>query len=169
MKQPIEIYCDGGIIGRNPSDIGGTWCFCWVDNKGVRYHEGFGSVHPGQSELIPDCITNNFTEMYAAYQSLQGVGSDWEGTLYTDSIVTLYRLTKGKAFKGIPEWLAKWAIQFRKNRKYKVVLVGGHPNKNELALGMRKDGKPVSLHNVWCDKTCTFIGKSYQRNMVEDE
>jgi len=36
----------------------------------------------------------------------------------------------------------------------KVVLLGGHPNKKELASWIRKDGLPVSKFNVLCDKLC---------------
>lgn len=30
----VAVYCDGGVILKNPSEVGGTWAWCAVDAEG---------------------------------------------------------------------------------------------------------------------------------------
>ena len=33
---PVALYADGGVIGSNPSSLGGTWAWCGVSASGDR-------------------------------------------------------------------------------------------------------------------------------------
>jgi len=153
VTDPEEIYTDGGVIGQSPSLIGGTWAFCWVSG-GKRVREESGVVQPWDMKV--DKVTNNLTELIAAVQALSSVPKRWGGTLYTDSSVTLARITDGESFRGVPYWLRSQVLDLRRVRHYRVCLVGGHPTRLEIERGtLRRNGLPASEHNVWCDKACT--------------
>lgn len=150
------LYTDGGVIGRNPSSVGGTWAWCQVDENGVLGRWLSGIVEPIAAGLAT--ITNNYTELLAAVEGLEKLPASWDGTVYTDSQVTLYRISKDRAkakYNGIPaELVARVKTAKERLGAYKVVLLGGHPTRAELAAGVRKDGYPCSQHNVFCDKLC---------------
>lgn len=174
---PDYIFCDGGVIGANPSAKGGTWAYCWVSHNGVMLKSESGVVLPDGStqtnlktanvSYVPTLktISNNLTEFVAALKALESVDEDWSGTLFTDSKVTLHRITNGKSFKGIPEPMVELILAIRRARKYKVVLVAGHPTKKELLQGYRARNKlPTSAHNVWCDETCQKLAKEFMND-----
>ncbi len=152
VNVPFALYCDGGVVLKNPSLLGGTWAYCGIDENGAKVSKASGVVTP--SELGKKVISNNFTELLAALNALESVPHDWEGTLYTDSLVTLRRVTTGNSFKGISNTMKERTLARRKGRKYKVVLLSGHPSRAELRRGVGKRGTPVSVHNVWCDEEC---------------
>lgn len=162
MKLPKKICCDGGIIGpRNPSVIGGTWAWAWVDENDCLMKHDYGAVTPGVMGA-GKVVTNNQTELLAACTALASVPEGWDGTLCTDSLVTLYRVTDGEKFANIPGWLEARARGFREGRKYKVKLVAGHPTKAELLSGARKrNGLPTSHWNVFCDGLCRKAGEAF--------
>lgn len=156
---PSFIYCDGGVIGPNPSPVGGTWAWCWVNEDGEKIKSGSGVVVP-QNVGLPR-ITNNLTELLAGYYALQSVGKDWGGTLHTDSRVTQLRLTVSHKFKGIPENFMNAVLSLRQTRNYKVRLVAGHPTRKELEQGFSNRNRlPVSIHNRWCDRECRGLADS---------
>lgn len=171
QKVPHKIYCDGGVIGRNPSFHGGTWCYCWVDEEGKRIKSASGVVTPQEVESI-ERITNNFTELLAALKALESVPKDWSGILYTDSKITMGRITRGSKFNGIPNDMRLRTLDIRRNRNYKVVLVAGHPTRLELENGVRaRNGLPTSIHNCFCDEECgkrakDFLGSIKKRKAV---
>lgn len=153
-----EVYCDGGVIGCNPSELGGTWSFVVPGCPIVS-----GVVTPREAGLPK--ITNNYTELLAAVQALENMPAGWAGTIYTDSQITLFRIRNQKPkFNGIPQDLQQrvWAARKRLGN-YQVVLVGGHPTQNDLALGQDSRGLPVSKWNVECDKECTRLSKLHRR------
>lgn len=154
----LELFTDGGCIGPNPSKKGGTWAWCLIDS-GAIVRSACGVVVPADVDL--PAVTNNITELLAAVLGLEAVGPDFDGIWHTDSKVTVYRLTTSTAFKGCPDWLRKRVLEVRRGRKYKVALLGGHPNKKELASGVRKDGAAVNRWNVWCDKQCCRLAKEW--------
>jgi ribonuclease HI len=160
MTLPIAIYTDGGLIGRNPSSLGGTWCYCWVDKINERINQDLGIILPVQYNQD---ITNNLTELYAAMKALESVPKGWTGTIYTDSKCTQSRITTGNRFSGIPMTIRIKVRELRANRKYKVVLLGGHPTRKELVTGFRSDGKLVSKWNVWCDDQCKKLARRFLR------
>lgn len=159
----LQLYTDAGVIGRNPSKHGGTWAWCLVAN-GERIDQNSGTITPTEAGM--EVITNNFTELLAAVIGLENLPAGvicchW----FTDSNVTLLRLTTSDKFNGIPGWLANRARAVRR-RVLSAVLLGGHPNKKELVSGVRKDGFPVSVHNVWCDKTCSLLAKGFKKALA---
>jgi hypothetical protein len=48
-------------------------------------------------------------------------------------------------------------------QEWKVFLLGGHPNMEELEAGHRADGMPVSKWNVKCDEACCEQAAQYRR------
>ena len=179
MKQASELWCDGGLVLQNPSPFGGTWAWVALDGKGEKINGDSGIVTPTYANL--PTVSNNLSELLAAVKALQWVPEGWRGKLFTDSRVTLLRLTHGSGFNGIPQFLRTQALELRRSRKAEVVLVGGHPTKKELALGYRgwwgRDPEtslvlpgsagriPVSKWNAWCDKKCKLRAREFiERN-----
>jgi ribonuclease HI len=154
LSEVHATYCDGGALKKNPSPLGGTWCYCHVDAAGNQLGAASGVVTPADVGL--PAVTNNFTELLAAVLALESLPEGWAGTLYTDSNVTRCRLTGAKPrFNGIPLNLANRTLAVRRRLgDFRVVLLGGHPTKADLAAGRRKDGLPVSAWNVFCDERC---------------
>jgi len=163
MKAPHAIYCDGGIIGpRNPSKIGGAWAWCWVNEDDCLIRHESNVILPGG--MTTPTVTNNHTELLAAVMALSSVPEGWAGTLYTDSLVTLYRVTDGVSFNAVPGWLEAKARLIREGRRYKVKLVAGHPTRKELLSGVRlRNGLPASHWNAFCDKLCREAAEAYLR------
>lgn len=158
---PDSIYCDGGVIKQNPSPYGGTWAWCWVRN-GERISSASGIVYP--SDLGMETISNNVMELIAAMKAIKSVPPDWAGVLYTDSIVTLHRMTDGKRFNGIPYSIRLEALDLRRAKKWKVNLVKGHPTRKNLQDGFKNSAYGtvrVSKHNVFCDLLCNLRAKEF--------
>jgi len=163
-----DLYCDGGVIGANPSTVGGTWAFCIVE-AGVRVFQNQGVITP--DETLP-AITNNLTEMLALVHGLHSLPAGWAGTVYSDSQITLGRAFDGWKWSKIPDWLHH-EYQVERARldweNIKHVLVQGHPTKAELTAGVGLSGRPVSEFNVWCDKACGEAGRWYLELQAECE
>lgn len=157
-----ELYCDGGVIERNPSPIGGTWAFRLLQNDEV-VREKSGVVLPAQVKM--ETISNNLTEMAAMLKGLMALPNDWTGTVYSDSQVTLGRVFMGWKWNNIPP-VMHGIYQRIYSRlihwdQIRYVLLDGHPTKAQLAAGEGKRGHPVSEHNVWCDKACNEAAKRF--------
>lgn len=166
----VSAYCDGGVIGRNPSALGGTWAWCWVNPAGEMTRSASGVITIEQARLHGlAAVTNNLTELLAAVEALDQLPDGWRGTLYTDSLVTLRRVDPGNqspTWNAVPEWL-QIRVQGLHARlgKFTVRLLGGHPTKKDLRLGFRPDGKPVSRHNVWCDEACGREAEKFRKKL----
>lgn len=154
----LALFTDGGVVGPNPSKLGGTWAWVAIGLDGVVLHKECGIIEP--EDLSVELVTNNHSELFAAWRALEAVPLWWAGTLYTDSKVTLHRLTCGKGFKNVPNWLRLAVLERRRGHKYRVELVGGHPTRAELEVGVReRNGFKVSPFNVRCDELCTLRAK----------
>lgn len=156
-----KIYCDGGVIGRNPSTVGGTWAYVLLE-KDVELYKASGSITPADIGL--PVVTNNVTELFAAVKALEMVPDKWSGHLITDSQVTLRRLmAKRPSLKGVPKCLVDmlWTQRNRAGRLF-VQLVKGHPTIAQLAAQPHK----YSRWNVLCDKMC---GVAARRHLDELE
>ena len=130
-----SLYCDGGVIGPNPSKIGGTWAWCMVeDNRLITSQSGI--ITPEVAEV--PVITNNLTEMMAALTALDYIFwrfPKWNGVLHSDSNVTKQRLRGTAPLRGIPNWMVGKILELRRNKNWSMILLGGHPSKKELADG----------------------------------
>lgn len=156
----VGAYADGGIIGRNPSPIGGTFAWCHVDEAGERVRVGSGMVLPGDGDL-PDLITNNVTEFAALVCCLEALPDGWSGPVHSDSRVTLWRLFHGWKMTGVPWSLVSFGSRaLCRLGTLTPVLLDGHPTKAQLAAGVGKRGGPVSPFNVWCDTECQRLAAS---------
>ncbi len=160
-SKSIYLFADGGLIGRNPSKLGGTWCWCWVQN-GEMIQSNSGVILP--KHIGVDSVTNNVTELFAAVHALNSIPENWNGILHTDSRVTLLRITNGmnQNTPGVPEYLRQELLRLRLTRHWRVVLVAGHPTRVELAQGYRRrNGLLVSRWNVFCDEECQRLAREY--------
>ena len=117
-----DLYVDGGVIQSNPSRLGGAWAWCLVDRDRIVRRDS-GIIEPGDMGVA--LVTNNQTELLAAVRGLEAMSSDWAGTLYTDSKVTLARLQGGERFNGVPNWLRIRTLELRRKRRWVVALVAG--------------------------------------------
>lgn len=157
----FELFTDGGTVGPNPSPIGGSWAWILV-RKGRLMSRASGLLTPEDAGL--GTISNNVAELYAALRGIEALPEGFAGAVWTDSLITLNRLMDGEKWSGVPEWLQKRVVEARSSRKwsYDCSLLGGHPNRDELFDGKRKDGKIVSRWNVYCDEMCKKIAKRYK-------
>lgn len=157
-----ELYTDGGVIGHNPSYIGGMWAHRLIAND-VMVVENSGIITPFEAGL--PIVSNNLTELLALVNGMGALPADWKGTVCSDSQISLGRVFLHWKMKGIPLWLSNNLDKVRSEHQYfsewKWILLQGHPTKADLALGKGSRGYPVSEHNVWCDQTCAELGKAF--------
>lgn len=158
----IELYSDGGVIGKNPSLLGGVWAWCHVVG-GEKIQQGSGIVRP--TDFGMEKVTNNLTEFLAMLNCLEAVPEAWSGyRMFCDSELTIGRFQNpyGVGMAGIPaELFRRMTALPLKRREIEYVLVGGHPTRKELAAGVHKDGRPVSRWNAWCDSECNRVKEGY--------
>ena len=148
------LYADGGVIGSNPSPLGGTWAWCLVDEAGARVVWESGLVTPAEAGGV---VTNNVTELAALVYGLEALPIDFRGTVYSDSQVTLLRVFHAGKLSNVPVWLVRRLQAVQKSGRLRGVsytLLDGHPTRAQLAAGRGKRGNLVSEHNVWCDAAC---------------
>lgn len=162
--QNNQLYCDGGVIRENPSSYGGTWAYRIVmDGQVLQECAGIVSVREMLSPV--EGVTNNQTEMLALLRGLEALPDLWQGTILTDSQITLMRIFHEASWANIPIWMHKlWQRQRMRLihfTAFDYVLLDGHPTRAHLKVGIGKRGHPVSEHNLWCDKACTTQAKNF--------
>jgi ribonuclease HI len=179
----VSVFSDGGVIDSNPSQIGCTWAFCTVDDKGNRVEMFSGVLTPGFLGL--DGATNNVAELWALTEAVLTLPLDFHGEVCSDSLISIQRVfhvwlhqsTKrllpvkdGVKMNGVPPVLMAqcenaWAhlAAIRKTGGcVKPVLLQGHPTKADLKRGIgAKRGFRVSIHNVDCDTECGRVGAEF--------
>lgn len=159
-----ELYVDGGVVSVNPSPIGGTWAVVLVESETEEYQCLSGFVDP--VTIGSPFVSNNQTEMLAMLKGMNQLPSDFQGTIYSDSQVTIGRVSMGWKWKNIPQYMHEIYQHHRKRLvhwdKIKFVLLDGHPTKAQLFDGIGKRGHPVSKWNVMCDKLCNDRAKERQ-------
>ena len=168
MSNILSLYVDGGVIGSNPSMIGGTYAYRLIFEDGNNV--GWANVvTPAE---IGGPVTNNQTEMLAMLEGLKRLPDHWVGTIYSDSAVTLGRVFSGWKWKNIPVWMHKVYQEQRARLTYwselKYVQLDGHPTKAQLLSSIGKRGNPVSEHNVWCDHACQRAGEEFLANVGQN-
>lgn len=150
-----HIYSDGGLVHCSPSPYGGTWAWCHVNEAGQRVAEASGLILPRRS--LPT-ITANLAELVAMVKALEALPDGWVGVAATDSHVTLARLFVRGLIGQIPRGLRAQikAVALRIDlKKITPLQLDSHPTASQLLAGRGKNGRPVSLHNVWCDEACS--------------
>jgi ribonuclease HI len=159
----VAIYADGGVILKNPSAIGGTWAYCLVDEHDERFIRAGGVVPATPSRMI----TNNHMEQIAIIRALEEMPAGWSGMVCSDSKIALGRVIEGWAGRNLPNNVAKRsALAVVRLGKIEPVLLQGHPTKLDLQKGIgARSGRPVSKHNVWCDKECQRQAKKYLKTL----
>ena len=147
-----KIYTDGGLCSPNPSKLGGVWAWCAVDSEDeFIYGESGYFVAPEGKE-----ITSHQAEFAAMTRALEAMPLGWEGTVCSDSELTINRFSKGHSCFNIPpNMLQRGVMVLEKLGDPKFVLLAHKPTKDDLEHGYSlKSGLPVSIWNKWCDKQC---------------
>lgn len=163
---PIALYADGGIVGKNGSPKAGTWAFRVTQNNLV-VKEDSGILR--YTDDTPH-ISNNVTELLAVIEGLKSLEPEWCGTIYSDSKITLGRVFCSWAMMNIPEWLI---LELNKQKRrllnfsiFTYGLLSGHPTKAHLNKGTGKNGHLVSIHNQWCDEECKRQKMKFERQIA---
>jgi ribonuclease HI len=160
---PTALYCDGGVIMRNPSPYGLTWAAVLVykGDDSMEYTRRRSGCFVS-TVLLGGKATNNQAEYYAMLMGLSGLPDGWSGPIYTDSQITLGRFFLGWATNGIPDdWVRRANHELLRIGGWEPILLGGHPTKADLLRGCRMDGMPVSKWNVLCDQLCRDQAAAY--------
>ena len=147
------LWTDGGLLTPNPSPVGGTWAFLRVRDG---FHVPGGCARGILLAELDAPVSGNTMEMLAVVEGLESLPDGWEGTVASDSMVTLRRmLAPLSPWSGCPEILReRYHAQRRRLGALRGVLVAGHPSRAALEAGVGKDGVAVSRFNVWCDAAC---------------
>ena len=157
-----QLFADGGVIGKNPSSIGGTFAFS-ILNKGVVMQNGGSIIVPTKDN---PSISNNFSEFVALLEGMERLPNTWTGIVYSDSKITLGRFFCGWSLTNIPNDLIRRLAVVRTRmvdfRLISYCLLEGHPTKSDLIRGYGKRGYPVHEQNVWCDKKCQSLTRAYK-------
>jgi hypothetical protein len=141
-----------GVISINPSPHGGSWAWCLVEGD-TLLRSASGIVLP--SDVDKSAVSNNVSECLAAVKAIEAMRPGWDGTLWTDSLITRNRLLDSSSFKGLPQWLRVKALDLRRSKRWKVRLVAGHPTLADLERGTAaRNGWPVSKWNKLADQLC---------------
>ncbi len=158
----VKAFADGGVIGVNPSPLGGTWAVIYVDDQDQEIARFSGVITPLQMGL--QTVSNNVSELYACLEAMKRLPDGWKGILHTDSGVTVCRLVNASpGMKGIPQAGIDATFRQRERlRGMRVVLLDGHPNKAQLASGVGKRGYPTSKWNVECDRECNRLATEFR-------
>jgi hypothetical protein len=135
---------------------------CWIDAEGKRIASTVGHVLP--ADLGLPWVSNNVTEVLGILAGLEALEDGWCGVVYSDSLCAINTVRNCLKKSKPPKWLpapilARAKTVVARLGEVMYVLLGGHPNRKELAAGFRSDGKPCSEHNVHCDKLCKREGE----------
>lgn len=160
-----ELYCDGGVVGRNPSPIGGTFAWCLVD-AGERVAERVGGLLPSDMGVLH--VSNNNSELTALLDGLENLPAGWDGRVNSDSQVALGWVFLGWSQEKVPAPLRERLNAMRQSGRLAGLrwrLLQGHPTKADLACGIgKKRTLPVSEHNVYVDQAC----QAHAKAMLDD-
>lgn len=157
----VAIYADGGVVGANPSPVGGVWAWCAVnehDERVVR-RSGF-TPRRGVRE-----VTNNNMELVALVLAVEALHEGWSGIICSDSRLALGTLFEGfNARKQPPNIVKRGMAAAARLGKVETMLLQGHPTKEDLITGIgARRNLPVSQHNVWCDQECNRVKKQQKQ------
>src|SRR5258706_10661269 len=149
----VQLFCDGGLVGSNPSSIGGAYCWAGVDIEGKRIVANRGFVPATPTRFI----TNNHTEQIAIVLALEAMPDGWSGEVLTDSKIAMSRVFKIGiyTYKNLPiNVIKRTEAVVARLGKVNPIKLAGHPTDIELRNGRTKKGTKVSHHNVYCDEQC---------------
>lgn len=96
-----HLYVASGLIGSNPSMIGGTYAWRLV----FEHQEPFGAAAVLPMAAIGGPVTNNQVEMLALLAGLEQVSEAFCGEIHSQSMVTLGRAFQGWKWTNIPTWM----------------------------------------------------------------
>lgn len=152
-RKVVKLVCDGGVVGKNPSDFGGSWAYAAIDENDelVFSNSGFHKTEDRPT-------TNNHTELIAAIEALEAMPDKWSGLLVSDSQITLGRIFQGWRWKNVPqEYILRLRKVMSRLGDVRGMHVDGHATKAHLESGIGKRGNPVDKWNNFVDGLCTEV------------
>lgn len=159
-----ELWTDGGVIGPNPSPLGGTWAWV-VTEGGVLTRSEAGTLLPGQTGT--ERVTNNNTELWAILEgidALRGHEGDWR--VNSDSKIALGWVFLAYSRENVPPPLRARLEELRRSGRLTGLswrLLQGHPTKEDLERGVGKArGLPVSEWNKHADMLCGETARRFR-------
>jgi ribonuclease HI len=138
------LYIASGLIGSNPSMIGGTYAWRLV----FEHQDPYGAAAVLPMSAIGGPVTNNQVEMLALLAGLEQLSEAFCGVIHSQSTVTLGRAFQGWKWTNIPTWMHK-AYQLQRAR-----LVHWQRIDYELANDQNE-------HIQWCLQACREAGDAY--------
>jgi ribonuclease HI len=166
-----NLYADGGVCLKNPSEYGVSWAFVATDENDTEIFQASGNVTKEACRKFK--ASNNLAEMMAAVRAMEYAAQNWDQVsqplvLKSDSELTLNTIFKNYSTKRLPRNVAERCVTAMERLALhhipvEYVLLAGHPTKKNLADGykeklgsdgMTKRKYPVSIHNVTCDTLC---------------
>lgn len=165
---PVKrLYTDGGTIGKNPSKTGGTWAWCATDEADeFIYGESGYFLAPEGKE-----ITNHQAEFAAMTRALEAMPNGWDGTICSDSELTVNRFSKGySCFNIPPNMLSRGKDVIERLGEMSFIILQNKPTRKDIDAGFgKKTGLPVSKWNVWCDQKCRGEAQKIKSETNGDE
>lgn len=110
-KPPWSLWTDGGLLSRNPSPLGGSYCAIHVNPENKMVWTDRGILIP--KHLGVEKITNNHTELTAVYRGIRRLPDGWKGEIVSDSECVLAWLQQEgrgmyRTWKNCPPWLQSY-------------------------------------------------------------
>ncbi len=139
-----HLYVASGLIGSNPSMIGGTYAWRLV----FEHQDPFGVAAVLPMSAIGGPVTNNQAEMVALLAGLEQVSEAFCGEIHSQSMVTLGRAFQGWKWTNIPNWMHE-AYRLQRSR-----LV----HWQRIDYGLTND---QNEHIKWCLQACRETGDAY--------
>lgn len=181
-----RLYTDGGVAGKNPSPVGGSWAAIFAGGfLGDQHITISGAVVPSDLGATYQVVTNNNTELIAIVRGLKHMVGFTKETrfetrkpihVYTDSRIAQGWMTGEYSTRMVPASVLKemeevaWLLS-RIEVRVEYHLLAGHPTRQEIADGFKmKNGTkyPVAKENTDCDsecgKVCARLYKQYKQH-----
>ena len=156
MNQILAGFCDGGVMGSNPSKLGGTWAWCHIGagNERIATKSGMIKTIPGKR----DEITNNEMELAAMIYLLQSFPERWSGQVFTDSRLTVLRIKAVQNGRSTREISMKSIVLIKaaldRLSTVEVYWLPGHSREPFPFLVYGLGTVDVNPHNRWCHQAC---------------
>lgn len=164
-RDVVSVFADGGLMSGNPSPDGGTWAWRVIGDGDKVLAQAAGVFTPDTVGLTH--VQNNLSEMVAILLALEWLtgrldGGDWSGLVASDSLNAIRCFREPKVRDWVPAELWHRRVNVMSVMgSIEWLLLDGHPTAAHLEAGRGKKGKPVSVHNAFCDKIACQAGAEY--------
>lgn len=171
----LKVFVDGGLLGRNPSPIGGTYGIVYIQIDDTVISELSGVID-AETLGYNGFVSNNVSELYALCLGILKITPvhGLEVHFYSDSEITLGRVFCGDALNNVPDWLKEMTrnarLHLRKLNLKGYTLLAGHSSIADCAAGWNKaKNLPASKWNTHVDRMCNQARAKYEKDQAGNE